>query len=126
MGRFADLTGYTDSENLVWKQLCEASGMKCQTFCGLDFCYSIRGNELFVDRKAKSLTRATVIQTYRRAKKLLGNGEPLTGPKSIGTFGASYLLPIFQALGLVPPCQPSSKRPGRHRNNRLGIAPEKP
>ena len=121
MGRFADLSNYTPEENLVWEKLRGEAGMTCRTFCGLDFTYTVRGNELFVSRRAKSLTRATVIQSYRRAKEVLAGGSALTGPKSIGTFGASYLLPIFQALGVLPPCQPSPRHPGRPRKS----SPEK-
>ena len=124
MGRFADLSSYTPAECLVWEKLCSACGQVFATCRGLCFSFSIRGNELFVDRRAKSLTRATVIQTFRRAQELLANGEPLTGPKSIGTFGASYLLPIFQGLGLLPPCQASTKRLGRPRKIQSDITPE--
>lgn len=41
-----------------------------------------------MDRKEKSITRATVELAYRRAVEL---GENATGPKKLGVFGASYL-----------------------------------
>jgi hypothetical protein len=28
-------------------------------------------------------------------------GEPVNGPKKLGTFGASYLFPVFQQFGLI-------------------------
>ena len=101
MGHFANLANYTVEENLVWEQVCAGAGKTFRTFRGLEFTYTIRGNELFVDRKAKSLTRATVVQTYRRACEVLREGKPITGPKTLGTFGASYLLPVFRQLALL-------------------------
>ncbi len=101
MGRFANLANYTAEENLVWEQVCAGAGKTFRTLRGLEFTYTIRGNELFVDRKAKSLTRATVVQTYRRACEVLREGKPITGPKTLGNFGASYLLPVFRQLALL-------------------------
>lgn len=63
---------------------------------GVAFTYSIRGAEMFVDRKEKSITRATVIRAYHKAVEL----SVVTGPKKLNVFGASYLLPIFKRIGV--------------------------
>jgi len=63
---------------------------------GVTFTYSIRGAEMFVDRKEKSITRATVIRAYHKALEL----GVVTGPKKLNVFGASYLLPIFKKIGV--------------------------
>jgi hypothetical protein len=63
---------------------------------GVSFSYTIRGAEMFVDRKVKSITRATVIRAYHRAIEL----GVVTGPKKLNAFGASYLLPIFKRIGV--------------------------
>lgn len=63
---------------------------------GVMFTYSIRGAEMFVDRKEKSITRATVIRAFHRALEL----GVVTGPKKLNVFGASYLLPIFKRIGV--------------------------
>ena len=68
---------------------------------GLPFTIAVRGNELFVSRKDKSITRATVEVAYRRVQALLSSGAPVDGPKKLGTFGASYLYPLFIALGII-------------------------
>ena len=60
----------------------------------------MRGNEVFFDRKEKSVTRATVICGYRKARELLSNGGRITSPKQLGVFGASYLLPVLTWLGV--------------------------
>ena len=51
-----------------------------------------------VDRKEKSITRATVMKAYRKVVELRGD---VKGPKVLGTFGASYLYPIFVKMGLI-------------------------
>lgn len=63
---------------------------------GVTFTYTIRGAEMFVDRKEKSITRATILHAYHRAVEL----GTVTGPKQLNVFGASYLLPIFKKLGV--------------------------
>ena len=64
----------------------------------LDFTYKIHGGEMFVDRKEKSITRATVMKAYGKVVELEGE---VKGPKVLGTFGASYLYPIFVKMGLI-------------------------
>ncbi len=58
----------------------------------------MKGYELFVDRKKKSLTKATVEIAYNRAKE---QNFVVSGPKKLGVFGASYIYPIFLKLGIV-------------------------
>ena len=53
---------------------------------------------MFVDRQEKSITRATVMKAYRKVVELRGD---VKGPKVLGTFGASYLYPIFVKMGLI-------------------------
>ncbi|OQB30212.1 MAG: hypothetical protein BWY07_02674 [Candidatus Hydrogenedentes bacterium ADurb.Bin170] len=51
-----------------------------------------------MDRKEKSITRATVMKAYGKVVELDG---VVKGPKTLGTFGASYLYPIFVKMGLI-------------------------
>ena len=66
------------------------------TRSGVPFPYSIRGAEMFVDRKGKPITRATVLRAYHNAIVL----GVVTGPEKLNVFGASYLLPIFKRIGM--------------------------
>lgn len=86
---------------LLWRTLEEFQGKEFYTAKNLSFSYEIRGNEMFVSRKDKSITRATVTLAFHRALELRRNGLPITGPKKLGTFGASYLYPLFIELGIV-------------------------
>ena len=64
----------------------------------LEFTYVIKGNEMLVSRKEKSITKATVGIALRKAIEL---GGAVSGPKKLGTFGASYLYPIFIYLEII-------------------------
>lgn len=68
------------------------------TMRNLEFTYIIRGNEMFVNRKEKSITKATAGIAFRKALEL---GGIVSGPKKLGTFGASYLYPVFLYLGII-------------------------
>lgn len=83
--------------DVLWETLLVFEGYPFRTAKGLEFTYLIRGGELFVDRKEKSITRATVELAYRRAREL----QVVTGPKKLGVFGASYLYPVFLRLGII-------------------------
>lgn len=87
----------------LWDALTEVQQEQFDTAKGLAFTYAIRGNEMFVSRKDKSLTRATVALAFQNALALQRSGEGMAGPKKLKTFGASYLYPIFIRLGVIRP-----------------------
>ena len=98
MPHYADETEYSPEEIELWARLKQHEGTPFFTVKGLSFTYRIVGNELFVDRKEKSITRATVNKAYRKAVEA---PEEMIGPKKLGTFGASYLFPIFRTLQIL-------------------------
>ena len=87
-----------EKEEKLWQELIYLQGCLFTTSKGLDFTYKIHGGEMFVDRKEKSITRATVMKAYGKVVELDG---VVKGPKTLGTFGASYLYPIFVKMGLI-------------------------
>lgn len=89
----------SEKEAQLWKTLGTFQGVPFFTAKHLEFTYIIKGNEMFISRKEKSITRATVMIAFHRALAL---GEAVTGPKKLGTFGASYLYPVFIKLGIIP------------------------
>lgn len=87
--------------DVLWDALTALQGEEFATAKGLTFTYSIRGYEMFVSRKDKSLTKATVALALRNALELQRKGEVVSGPKKLKTFGASYLYPVFIRLGVI-------------------------
>ena len=61
----------------------------------------MKGNELFFSHKEKSVTRASVFIALETAIDLQQKEVRITGPKRLRCFGASYLYPVFQRLGVI-------------------------
>ena len=87
-----------EQEDALWSMLIYLQGCVFLTAKGLKFTYKIKGGEMFVNRKSKSITQATVFMAFWKAMEL---GGVVAGPKKLGTFGASYLYPIFVRLGVI-------------------------
>lgn len=82
----------------LWEGMAALQGCEFYTAKKLRFTYTIRGGELFVDRRSKSITQSTVFIAFHKALEL---GGIVNGPKKLGTFGASYLYPVFLRLGVI-------------------------
>ena len=91
----------TNAIRKVWPLLEQHQNETFYTAKGLPFTYTIRGGELFVDRRSKSITVSTVASALDRIAAREAAGESVTGPKKIGCYGASYLYPVFLRLGLI-------------------------
>ncbi len=96
---------------LLWEALLAFQDVPFRTAKGLEFHYTIRGGELFFTRKEKSITKATVLMSFHRALELMDEEGEVSGPKRLGTFGASYLYPVFARLGVL-------RASGRRRRRR--------
>lgn len=90
----------TKSIEEVWPLLQQHQRETFYTAKGLPFFYTIRGGELFVNRRRKSITVSTVEQALEKISVLETTGISITGPKKIGCYGASYLYPVLLALGV--------------------------
>jgi hypothetical protein len=91
---------WPELEALLWEALEAFQHRPFLTAKKLSFTYSIRGGELFVDRKEKSITRSTVMIAFLKALEVQQAEGCVKGPKKLGCFGASYLYPIFLELGI--------------------------
>lgn len=103
MPHYADTTQYSIQEISLWERMREKQGKVFHTAKGLSFTYNIQGNELFISRKQKSITRATVNMAYKKVRELGSGRLPavVKGPKMLGVFGASYLYAIFVEVGVI-------------------------
>lgn len=85
----------------LWNALSIFEGYPFKTAKGLRYHYTIKGNEIFFSRKEKSVTKASVFMALETAIELQKNRILITGPKMLRCFGASYLYPVFQRLGVI-------------------------
>lgn len=92
-----------DSKEALWEEIRLHEGRTFYTAKGLEFSYRIKGGELFIDRKenSKSITVSTVYMAYDKAVELMDTVGYVSGPKKLGTFGASYLYPMFLEFGII-------------------------
>ena len=82
----------------VWQLLTEHQSETFYTMKKLPFTFVVKGGELFVDRRSKSITKATFEQALNKLKE---NPQQITGPKSLNVFGAPYVWAIFKAFNIV-------------------------
>ena len=82
----------------LWELLSEHQNETFYTVKKLPFCYVIKGGELFVDRRTKSITKATFKQALDRITE---NPDEITGPKSLNVFGAPYIWALLKAFEIV-------------------------
>lgn len=98
MGREADTSGYTDVEIELWKKIVEKQNATFWTKKGLEFKIEVnkievKGNELFVNRRQKSITRASVNMAYKKWTE-----DPDCGSKALEVFGSSFLWSLFKEV----------------------------
>ncbi len=101
------------AEAQLWDLLTAYQGRTFHTAKNLEFTYTIRGGEMFVDRRSKSITRATISKAFRRVRE--DAGHEIQGPKALNCFGAPYVWAIFTALG-VAVC--GEKKPGGRKRRK--------
>ena len=95
-------------DEYIWNLIVTHEGETFLTARGLQFSFHRKTGkageplgELVIDRKEKTLTRNTVLLAYDRALEIQSREGCVSGPKKLGVFGASYLYPIFLALGII-------------------------
>ena len=98
----------TKSIEEVWQLLQDHQNETFYTTKGLPFTYTIRGGELFVDRRSKSITISTVENALEKIGQLESTHTLITGPKKIGCYGASYLYPVLLELRIFTLPEPES------------------
>ena len=89
-----------DAEGYLWKTIEAFVNYPFSTEKGLSMKYTVKGGEIFFDRKEKSVTKASVVRAFHRARQLQNEKGGVNGPKELGTFGASYLYPVFLRIGV--------------------------
>lgn len=82
----------------LWETLILFAGYPFHTVKGLKFNYCVRGNEIFINRKEKSITKSSVDVAFH---KVMDANRHVPGPKKLGVFGASYLYPIFVRINVI-------------------------
>lgn len=83
-------------ENL-WTIISKNQGKCFYTKKGLPFTYTVKGGELFTDRRERSITKSTFEAAY---VKLMEDPE-IKGPKKLNVYGAPYVWAVLQGIGVM-------------------------
>lgn len=89
-----------NAEQYLWDAIEAYADYSFRTEKGLSMKYSVKGGEIYFDREEKSVTRSSVMEAFHRARQLQQEKGFVSGPKELGTFGASCLYPVFLRLGV--------------------------
>lgn len=81
-------------ENL-WGVIIDHAGEPFSTKKGLPFTYSIKGGELFTDRRERSITRSTF---EKALQKIQENPQEISGPKKLNVYGAPYVWAVLATI----------------------------
>ena len=90
----------TKTIEAIWQLLQQHQGETFHTAKGLPFTYTIRGGELFVNRRRKSITVSTVRRALEKITQLEAAGEVITGPKKIGCYPVLLALDVLERPAL--------------------------
>lgn len=88
----------------LWDVIRAYEGKQFLTKKGLPFTYTIKGGELFTDRRERSITRSTFEKAYEKLiQDQVGEGAPkkIVGPKTLNVYGAPYVWAVFMGIGLI-------------------------
>ena len=99
--RKASLERLKNGEIKLWIVVELFAGYPFMTTEGHKFGYSVRGNEMHVNRGIQVIARATVEAAYQEVRELSSRGADITGSKQTDSSGASYLFPMFVRFGII-------------------------
>lgn len=88
----------------LWKVIEAHQGKPFATKKGLPFTYTVRGGELFTDRRERSITRSTFERAYQRLREdRVGDNPPcrIVGPKTLNMYGAPYVWAVLAGIGVI-------------------------
>ena len=88
----------------LWDEIQAPEGKQFLTKKGLPFTYTIKGGELFTDRRERSITRSTFEKAYNKLiQDQEGEDAPkkIAGPKTLNVYGAPYVWAVFVGIGSI-------------------------
>lgn len=99
--RKASLERLKDGEIDLWIVVELFAGYPFTTTEGSKFGYSVRGNEVHINRDTLVITRETIEAAYKEMLELSGKGADITGSTQIDNSVASYIFPMFVRFGII-------------------------
>ena len=92
--RFREAKNFSAQSEAVWEMILICQNRPFHTVRNCEFRYRVRGHEIKIRRKEKTITRATVDAALRRALKQ----ETVSGPKQLGFLALPICIRCFFIL----------------------------
>ena len=92
--RFREAKNFSAQSEAVWEMILICQNRPFHTVRNCEFRYTVRGHEIKISRKEKTITRATVDAALRRALKQ----ETVSGPKQLGFLALPICIRCFFIL----------------------------
>ena len=86
------------TEEDLWQLIAGHAGGPFYTKKGLPFVYTIRGGEMFTERRERSITRSTFEIALERIRR---EPERIKGPKALNMYGAPYVWAVLKGIGAI-------------------------
>lgn len=90
-----DNSAETITLNNLWEVIVSHQGETFYTKKMLPFTYTIKGGEMFTDRRERSITKSTFETAYSKIRE---NPDKITGPKALNMYGAPYVWAILSKV----------------------------
>ena len=83
----------------LWEVITSRQGETFYTKKMLPFTYTVKGGEMFTDRRQRSITKSTFEWAF---EKLQNAPDTVTGPKALNVYGAPYVWAVLHGIGVIP------------------------
>ncbi|WP_104805611.1 hypothetical protein [Blautia marasmi] len=90
-----DNSAETITLNNLWEVIASHQGEIFYTKKMLPFTYTIKGGEMFTDRRERSITKSTFETAYSKIRE---NPDKITGPKALNMYGAPYVWAVLSKV----------------------------
>ena len=90
-----DNSAETITLNNLWEVIVSHQGETFYTKKMLPFTYTIKGGEMFTDRRERSITKSTFETAYSKIRE---NPAKITVPKALNMYGAHYVCDILSKV----------------------------
>lgn len=83
----------------LWEIITSRQGETFYTKKMLPFTYTVKGGEMFTDRRQRSITKSTFEWAF---EKIQNAPDTVTGPKALNVYGAPYVWAVLHGIGVIP------------------------
>lgn len=105
-----------DALTCMWSAILAFQGYPFVTAQAHPFKYTVMDGEMVFSKNEKSIPKSTVETAFCNARKTQASDGCVNSPQKLGTFGASYLYPVFLRIGICERSKEGADNAGDSKN----------